>query len=122
MLGGTLVKKRPLSVTIISGVYIAAGAAGLAYHLTDLKTQSLLSLDIGVVSLVRLVAIIAGVFMLLGCDWARWLALAWMAFHAVLGALHSLPEFAMHLALLALFLYFLLRPPAARFFRPAAHG
>ena len=56
--------------------------------------------------------------MLRGCNWARWLALAWIAFHVVLSAFHSLPEFALHAVLCAVFAYFLLRPDAALYFRP----
>ena len=36
-------------------------------------------------------AIVCGVFLLRGHNWARWLALAWIAFHVVLSAFHAIP-------------------------------
>ena len=72
--------KRPLSVTILAWLSIGMGAGGFASHLAD-----------GVwVELVELLAVIGGAFMLRGHNWARWLALAWMAFHVIVSWLiHS---------------------------------
>jgi len=109
--------KRPLSVTIIGCLLAATGAIGLVYHLKELKPQHPFQYDIVWVSLVRLAAIVAGVFMLRGSNWARWLALVWMLFHVVLSAFHSLQEFLVHALLLAVFAFFLLRPPANGYFR-----
>jgi hypothetical protein len=108
--------KRPLSVTIISWIFIAAGVIGLAYHSTDFAKRPF-HYDVVWVSLLRLAAILCGVFMLRGSNWARWLALAWLAYHVVIGAMHSTTELLMHAVLLAVFSFFLLRPPAAAYFR-----
>jgi len=112
--------KRPLAVTIISCVYIAAGILGIAYHLSGFRTPHPFHFDPLGIAFIRLLAIVSGIFMLRGRNWARWLALAWMAFHTVLGALHTLPEFLMHALLLAVFGYFLLRPQATNYFRGAS--
>lgn len=112
-----LMNKRPLSVTIIGCLFAAAGAIGLAYHLNELKPQHPFQYDIVWISLVRFAAIVAGVFMLRGSNWARWLALVWMLFHVVLSAFHSLQEFLIHALLFAVFVFFLLRPPATGYFR-----
>ncbi|MBZ5533485.1 MAG: hypothetical protein LAO20_18810 [Acidobacteriia bacterium] len=109
--------KRPLPVTIIACIYIAAGVVGLIYHLPDFKAQHLFQHDMVGIALLRLLAILAGVFVLRGHNWARWLAIAWIACHVAIGALHSTQQFFMHLLLLAVFAYFLFRPAATEYFR-----
>ena len=110
--------RRPLSVTVISWLFVAAGAIGLAYHLTEFKGQ--FEYDLVLVSLVRLLAILAGLFMLRGSNWARWLLLVWIFFHVILRAFHSLFELAMHSLLLVVVAYFLFRPKASAYFRKHA--
>lgn len=109
--------KRPLSVTIISCIYIAAGVIGLAYHLSDFKTQHPFQSEVLWVSLIRLLAVVSGVFMLRGSNWARWLAMAWIAYHVVIGAWHSLPQLLLHALFFVLFAFFLFRPQATDYFR-----
>jgi len=109
---------RPVSVTIIGLVFIAAGAIGLIYHLTEFRAQPF-PYDLLWISFVRLIAIISGVYMLRGHNWARWLALGWIAFHVILSAFHSVFELALHGVLLAAFAYLLFRVPATRYFRGA---
>jgi hypothetical protein len=111
--------KRPITVIILSWLYIATGAIGLVYHLSELRMQPF-SAEIIWISFVRLLAIVAGIFMLRGADWARWLALAWIAFHVVVGALNSVQQAIIHALFLALFAYFLLRGDARSYFRPQA--
>ena len=108
--------KRPISVTVISCVLIAAATIGLAYHLIEFSAQHQFHYDMLWVSIARLTAIVGGVFMLRGNNWARWLSLGWIAYHVVLGAFHSLHQFVVHGLLLAVFAYFLLRPRAAEYF------
>src|SRR5258708_25619263 len=95
--------KRPISVTIISGVMIAAGVIGLVYHLSELKVQHPFQYDIVWISLLRLLAIVAGVFMLRRANWARWLTMAWITLHVVVSAFHSMPQLAMHGLILVAF-------------------
>jgi hypothetical protein len=109
--------KRPLPVTLISFTLIAVGALGLFFHLTEFWTRHPFSYDLLWVSLVRLLAIAAGVYMLRGSNWARWLALAWIAFHVIVSAFHSRFELAVHSLLCAAFAYFLFRPQTSRYFR-----
>src|SRR4029077_18839332 len=85
--------KRPLSITILAGLYLAVGTLGFAYHLRELMT---LQHDSVWVELTELVALVCGVFMLRGHNWARWLALAWMAFHVLLSAFGAVREFVIH--------------------------
>ena len=109
---------RPLPVTIIGWVYIATGAIGFCYHLGELKPP--IQQDVVWVELVRLIAIVCGIYLLQGRNWARWLALAWMAFHVVISLLHGVAQVATHSVFLAVIVFFLFfRPQSARFFRAA---
>jgi hypothetical protein len=106
--------KRPFPVTILGGLFIVAGLVGLVYHLSERPLER----GVVLVSLVRIVAVVGGVFLLRGRNWARWLVLAWLLFHVVVSALHSFSESAAHLALLLVVGYFLIRPPASKYFQP----
>ncbi len=112
--------KRPVSVTIISLVLIATGAGGLVFHLNDWRAAQPFQYDVVGVALVRLIAIVGGVYMLRGSNWARWLSLAWIAFHVIISVFHSLSQLGIHLLVCAAFAYFLFRPRASQYFRGAA--
>jgi hypothetical protein len=109
--------KRPLSVTIIAWIFILAGAIGLLYHLNELRAPNAALRETVPIALVRVLAIVAGIFMLRGSNWARWLALAWLAFHVVLSIFHPLFELVFHALLFATITYFLLRARANQYFR-----
>src|SRR5689334_3421592 len=108
--------KRPLSITIVAWIYIAAGIVGIAAHITEFDVRHPFSNDAVLALIVRLLAVAAGVFMLRGANWARWLAIAWIAYHVVLSSFHSVPAAASHGLLLAVFAYFLCRRQANAYF------
>ncbi|MEX2235582.1 MAG: hypothetical protein WD824_25710 [Cyclobacteriaceae bacterium] len=58
--------KRPLAVTIIGWLFIAAGTVGFVYHLRELTPRDLFSNDAAWVLLMRLLAIVAGILILRG--------------------------------------------------------
>jgi hypothetical protein len=107
--------KRPLPVTILGCLFIVAGLVGFVYHLSE----SPLDRWVVLISIVRIIAVVGGVFLLMGHNWARWLILAWLAFHVVVSAFHSLSESIAHVVLLIIVSYVLLRPPASRYFQSA---
>lgn len=109
--------KRPFSVTVIGCIFIAAGVIGFAYHVTEFKRP--FEQGIVWVCFLRLLAILGGVFVLRGNNWARWLLLGWIAYHVILSALHSLSELVVHGLLFAVVAYVLLRPKASSYFRGA---
>ncbi len=113
-------QKRPISITIVSSLYIVAGCVGLLYHLPEWKTPSAGHWEIVWVSAVRILAIVAGLFMLRARDWARWLAIAWMSLHVVIGLFDSWQQAAMHAVLLAVFVWILVRKPARDYFHRGA--
>jgi hypothetical protein len=111
--------RRPVSVTILACVYLVVGAVGFAYYfrpMLSLQQESVWA------ELTELLAIVSGVFMLRGRDWARWLALAWIVFHVVLSAFHSFREFAIHGLLCAVIAWILFRSHATRYFRSRRKG
>ena len=111
--------KRPRSVTVIGCLFVVAGVIGLAYHGAEFKAQRPFDNDIVWVLLVRLLAILGGVFLLRGSDWARWFLLIWIAYHVILSAFHSMFELIMHGLLFAVIAYFLYRPRVSAYFRGA---
>ena len=106
-------------MTIVACVYIAVGTIGFAYHFRELLARNAFQYDAALIELTEFVAILCGAFLLRGRNWARWVALAWMAFHVIFSAFDSFPKFAIHSVFLAVITWFLFRPPAARYFRRA---
>ena len=115
------VRKRPLSITIISCIFIAFGGialvAGLlppAQRLAELREHPF---EFGLVQALRLLEVLGGVFMLHGFNWARWLLAAWLAYHVVLSMVHSPLQLVVHGLLFGGVLCFLFRPTSSRYFR-----
>lgn len=108
--------KPPLPVIAVALLYLAVGAIGFVYRFRTLWAWQQGSVW---AESTELLAIVAGIFLLLGHDWARWLAVAWMAFHVVLSAFHSYAQAAVHAAFLALIAWALFAPTAAKYFRAA---
>ncbi len=109
---------RPLSVTVVSLVYVATGVLGLAFHARDFQSQHAFQFDVLGIALVRFLAIVSGVFMMRGHNWARWLAIAWIAAHVILSIFHSWFQVGVHALLCAAIAYVLFRPRAAQYFMP----
>lgn len=109
-------KKRPIAVMVLACVYLAVGGLGFAAHFHELLAGHH---DAVWIELTELVAVLCGAFMLRGHNWARWVALAWIAFHVVLSAFHAIAELAVHVLFCAAIVWILFRPEAARYFRRA---
>jgi hypothetical protein len=107
------IEKRPFEVTFLGWLFIAVGIITTIYHLVKA------SLDLWIIPIVLLgiIAVVAGVFLLGGAGWSRWLLLTWLAFHVVAIALESLSRAVTHLVLLVVVGYFLLGPPTSEYFR-----
>ena len=54
--------------------------------------------------------------MLYGRNWARWLLVAWIAFHLVVGALNGLLTLVMHVVIFSIILFFVFRRDANAYF------
>ena len=105
--------RRPIPVLIVAGAYLAVGIIGFIGHFHDL----LASPSEGVwIELTELVAAVTGVFLLLGRNWARWLAVAWIAFHVGLSAFGPFRELILHAVMAVLIAWLLFRQATARWF------
>ncbi|MBI3465333.1 MAG: hypothetical protein HY000_20085 [Planctomycetes bacterium] len=117
--------KRPRSITVISWIFIAVGCVALAAALLpfDAAAAQLAAeikarhLELWFMLIARVLAVVCGVFMLYGFNWARWLLVIWLAYHLVLGALHGPLGLFVHSVLTAVVAYYLFRPRASEYFR-----
>ncbi len=111
-------RKRPIAVWVISCLFIAVGLVGLIHHF---PRNMVFHQDDVWILLTELLAVVAGVFMLGGKNWARWLAIAWMAFHVAI----SWPAAAMiaiHTVFLAAIAWLLFRRDARAYFARGKSG
>lgn len=106
---------RPFQVTFVGWLFIVVGIGSTAYHLW---TGTLDRWMVAIV-LVGVIAVVAGAFLLRGAGWARWVILAWLAFHVVVGGLNSLADEMPHVVLLLVIGYVLLGPPTSKYFQRA---
>ena len=122
--------KRPRSLAVVGSVFIAVGVLGILKDVWPLFTPNAAHqlevlradgwADLGPAWTSRFLALIGGVFILAGANWARWLLVIWMAIHIVISALHSTTQVIAHTAIFAGIAYVLFRQPASLFFRARA--
>jgi hypothetical protein len=106
--------KRPIAITVLSLLFIAVGVAEAVVH-ANTSLHSFHREDILIVSL-ELLAVVAGVFMLRGENWARWLTVVWMAFHVVVGYLNGPQQVLVHAIIFAGITFLLFRADARVWF------
>ncbi len=114
--------KRPILVTILSLLLIVMGTVGLVYHLHEFRGLSPFPLELVLISILRILAIVSGAFMLRGANWARWLAVAWIAFHVGVSYLNGWQEMVMHAVILVIFAVVLFTRRAGEYFHPREVG
>jgi hypothetical protein len=106
-------------VTILACVYLAVGTAGFVYHWRDFRARRSFQDDAIWIEVTEVLAVVCGGYLLRGQNWARWLALGWMAFHVVVSFFHTAREFAIHCLFCVVIGWILFRPAAANYFRGA---
>jgi hypothetical protein len=119
--------KRPRSITVISWIFIAFGGIALLtsllppvdaaadQRLTEFRSQHPFQFALIYVS--PILAVVCGVFMLRGCNWARWLLVVWFGHNAIGNILHSPARFFLPGFLFGVAVFFLFRPQATAYFR-----
>ena len=98
------------AVVAIAVLYIVVGSAGFVSHFTH-HWQS----EDFLIEVTELAAIICGVALLRRKNWARWLAIAWMALHVAI----SFPittQVAIHLSFFIVIAWALFRSPTPGYF------
>jgi hypothetical protein len=109
-------KRPPIPVMIVAGIYLLVGGAGFIYHFPELTAGHRDAIGI---EFTELMAVVSGVGLLFRQNWARWLALAWVVFHVILSIFHPLPELLIHTALCVVIAWLLFRPATAAWFKEA---
>jgi len=110
-------KQRSLSITLLSWLFIAIGVVSLGMDVHYVVAHGG-GFDEALIFPVHGLAVVAGVFMLRGADWARWLTVLWVAFHVVITALNAWRDLAFHAILFVGITYLLFRADARAWFRP----
>ncbi|MDQ2713230.1 MAG: hypothetical protein M3Y24_13545 [Acidobacteriota bacterium] len=103
--------KRPIPVLAVACVYVVVGSFGFVRNLRAIGHT-----DIYWIEGTEVLAVIAGIFMLRGRNWARWLALAWMGFHVALTLVTS-QSLIVHLLIFVLIAWLLLRSESRVYFQ-----
>lgn len=110
-------KKRPLPVIIVAVVFIVVGCVGFVYHLKELSEPGNNLYESILILALRILAIIIGIMLLFKINWARWLAIAWLLYHVVIGALNSTSEMIVHIVFLIIVSVLLFLPVSSRYFK-----
>ena len=108
------VSNRPVSVLILSSLYIAVGGIAFVYYFPELMAHRQ---DAVWIELTEVLAFVAGVFMLRGRNWARRLALVWMAFHVAI-SFPVVRQMVNHSIIFSLIAWVLFLPDVRRYFKP----
>lgn len=75
--------KPPITVIIAGCIYILGGAIPVAYQINKIAEISS-NHDMAWVVGLGVLAVIGGIYVIRGANWARWLLLAWIIFHVVI--------------------------------------
>ena len=109
-------RKCPIEVLVVAWLFIVVGASGLVGHF---PRHGVFHQEDVWILLTELLAVVAGISMLRGRNWGRWLAIAWIAFHVAI----SWPEtghLVTHIVVLALIAALLFRKVSRQFFSKQA--
>ena len=105
-------KKRPIAVTALACLYILVGTVGFVRHFPERHEHDWIW-----IAVTEIAAVVCGAFMLRGHNWARWLAVAWIAFHVAISVNDPIGKLAVHVFFLIAIAYVLFRRDAAEYFR-----
>jgi hypothetical protein len=119
--------KRPRSVTVISWIFIAFGSIALltsllppfdraaGQQIAEFRSQH--PFQFARLYLGPILALVCGVFMLRGCNWARWLLVVWFGYNIIGNVMHSPLRLLLPGLLFAVAVFFLFRSQATAYFR-----
>lgn len=105
--------KRYAAVIVVACLYLAVGIAAGVEQVPRLLAGSREAVGM---EIMEAVAIVIGVCLLLRHGWARWLAVAWMAFHVVI-MFPNPGKVVVHVVMCGLIAWALFRPESRGWFR-----
>lgn len=114
--------KRPIPLIIVSVGFVLIGLGSVFKGVwpivkggTAIGSHELT--DSAIVTVSGILALLSGVFMWRGANWARWLCVAWMAFHVVISFFHTPFEVVIHSAFLVVLVLVLFWGRSAAYFQ-----
>ena len=110
-------KRRPLSVIIVAILFIIAGCVGFVYHANEYFEQRSMNYELIWVLLLQVLAVVCGLLLLRRVNWARWVAIAWLAYHVSISIFHSASEIITHSVLLIVVTVLLFIPKSSVYFK-----
>jgi hypothetical protein len=114
--------KQPIPVTVVGVLFILVGVVSTALHMLEFRAHPPTWVMAVGVCAVGVLGVIAGLYLLQGENWARWLALLWMAFHVAISIFEPVGVLVFHAALFVFFTYILLGREAREYFRQDQAG
>lgn len=108
----------PPTITILSFLFVAVGVISTAVHVWQFNISRPTFLEEAGIYAVGALAVVAGIYMLRGRNWARWLALGWICFHVIVAAFNQPLGLVIHVIFVALLAWFLFRPESQQWFKP----
>lgn len=115
-------KNRPLPIVITAFIFIIAGFVGIAYHANEYFEPGSIKDELVWALFIRVLAIVCGLLLFSRVEWARWLAVIWLAYHVIVGALHSTAEMIVHIVFLVIVSFLLFMPDSSAYFRKREQG
>lgn len=109
--------KRPIAVTVVSWLIMAAGAFGLVRGFANAKMIWPPEQDLIWIVIIDVIGIACGIAMLQGRNWARWLTLAWVGAHVVITSFYMSRTILAHAVIFAMIVYLMFRADVRVYFR-----
>ena len=112
-----VMKNRPLPIVITALIFIITGFVGIVYHANEYFEPTSIKVELVWILFIRVLAIVCGLLLLRGVNWARWLAIAWLVYHVAIGALNSTSQMVAHIVILVIVSFLLFMPKSSAYFR-----
>jgi ABC-type uncharacterized transport system permease subunit len=111
-------KTCPPTITLLSFLFVAIGVISTAVHVWQFKIVRPTFLEEVGVYAIGALAVVAGIYMLRGRNWARWLALGWICLHVIVAAFNQPIGLVIHVVFVALLAWLLFRRESQQWFSP----
>jgi hypothetical protein len=109
---------RPWSVIVVGLIFLALGVLDIARGLAPLFASGphwrMATDDVEVLA-IGIAAIVGGIYVIRGANWARWLLAVWMVFHVAI-SIGQPRQFIAHLVIFGCIGFLLFRPGASASF------
>ena len=116
--GARPARTRSWSVIVVGVIFLALGVLDIARGLAPLFASAphwhMAADDVEVLA-IGIAAIVGGVYLLKGRNWARWLLAVWMAFHVVI-SIGEPQKLIAHIVIFGCIAFLIFRPAVSRHF------